>query len=258
MPGRERSLPRAALLLALGVCVSLAGVWLAPDWGSDAGNALLAAEDDESAAEASRPEPLVNRGKTRDGRTIAQAPPFKAAKRSGDLDMFPCSDCHEGEPVNPKVRQLKEEHTDIQLVHGSGRFWCLTCHNIAGDSDTFISMKGEPISFDAAYLICGQCHFQRQLDWYFGGHGKRAGAFPVQREIPARYDELKVEEREKIGTWQGERRLLSCPACHDPHTPAIRPYDPSPPPPVRKGLALRPLPQPPRERVWERMRGTKE
>ena len=43
-------------------------------------------------------------------------------------------------------------------------------------------------------------------------------------------------DRDRIGTWRGERVLLSCPACHDPHSPAIKPYPLSPAPQVRSGL----------------------
>src|SRR3972149_976618 len=132
------------------------------------------------------------------------------------------------------------------------------CHNLAKDSDTFISLKGKPIDFNNAFLLCGQCHFDRQKDWYFGGHGKRSGAFPTQREIPATFDQLKVEDRETIGHWQGERKLLSCPTCHNPHTPSIKPSQPSPPPQVRRGLARNPLPEKPRVRIWDRLSGKTE
>ena len=155
--------------------------------------------------------PSAIQGKTRDGKTILEAPPFTTPARTDLLEYYPCSDCHEEEPVNPRERVLVDEHEDLALEHGGGRFWCLTCHgNPAGDR--LVSLKGKPISFEAPYLLCGQCHFQRQKDWYFGGHGKR------------------------IGTWRDQRVINACPVCHNPHSPSIKPFTPKPPPPVRKGL----------------------
>ena len=151
-------------------------------------------------------------GKTFRGQTILNAPAFKTVSRKESLELYPCSDCHEGEPANPKQRQLEDEHTDIVLEHGGGRYWCLTCHG-SKDKDTLVSLEKVPINFDQPYLLCGQCHFQRQKDWFFGGHGKR------------------------IGTWNGLRVIKVCTECHNPHSPSIKPYVPAPPPKVRSGLA---------------------
>lgn len=140
--------------------------------------------------------------------------PFMVRSRSEALEDFPCSDCHEDEPVNAKERELTEEHENKQLQHGGERFWCLTCHG-SKNKDSLTSLKGRPIGFDESFILCGQCHFQRQRDWYFGAHGKR------------------------IGNWRGERRVMTCPECHDPHSPSIKPFKPSPPPLARKGLTRR-------------------
>lgn len=193
-------------------------------------------------------------GRTRGGLTILDAPPFKVWRRKTQLEYFPCSDCHEEEVTNPKERKLTEEHEDIVLQHGQGRFWCLTCHGTP-NKDALSSLKGKPIDFDHAFALCGQCHFQRQKDWYFGGHGKRAGAWPDPRKIPLLRTELKVEDRERIGTWRGTRVLLSCPACHNPHSPSIKPYRPSPPPTVRKGLKHREKYEIGHPPIWVRLKG---
>lgn len=176
------------------------------------------------------------RALTSQGKSIQDAPPFEATPREEELTYFPCSDCHEDQITNRNVRELKEEHTDILLEHGGGRFWCYdACHN-AGQMDTLKSLRGEPIKFDESYLLCGQCHFERQRDWYFGGHGKRAGSFERPRDVPATYADIDFSERENIGTWRDERVILNCTACHSSHSPAIKPYEPSPPPQVRRGL----------------------
>ena len=84
------------------------------------------------------------------------------------------------------------------------------------------------MDFDEAYLVCGQCHFNRQRDWYLGGHGKR------------------------VGNWQGERTLYSCTHCHDPHDPITKPREPSKAPPVRAGLQRTGSVAHESGKVWER------
>ena len=45
--------------------------------------------------------------------------------------IFPCSECHADMTPNPKRRELKEEHTDIQLKnHAENERWCLDCHDM--------------------------------------------------------------------------------------------------------------------------------
>lgn len=132
--------------------------------------------------------------------------PFKVPPRKDELEYFPCMDCHEdNELANQQERALTEEHEDIVLNHGANRFWCLTCHS-PKDFDYLRSLKNRPISFDRSYLLCGQCHFQRQKDWFQGGHGKR------------------------IGNWRGERVVLVCTECHNSHSPSIKPKKADPPP----------------------------
>ena len=146
--------------------------------------------------------------------TTATYQPFKVPSRKEALEFFPCMDCHEDESDdqlnNPNERELKEEHDDIVLTHGGERFWCHTCHNIK-DMDYFRSMKGQKIDFDRSYQVCGQCHFERQKDWLFGGHGKR------------------------ISNWNEDRVILLCVECHNPHSPDIKPRPPDPPPKPRAG-----------------------
>ena len=42
--------------------------------------------------------------------------------------IFPCSQCHEGMPVNRRPRKLEQMHQDIALKHMPGG-WCFDCHN---------------------------------------------------------------------------------------------------------------------------------
>jgi hypothetical protein len=143
-------------------------------------------------------------------------PPFTVMERVPFLEeegLYPCSDCHDGDFVvtNPRARELVDMHEEVELVHGGGRFWCLTCHG-EDDRDVLSSLKKQPISFNESFLLCGQCHFQRQKDFFTGAHGKR------------------------VDSWQGERTLLSCTGCHNAHDPAIAPRKPFGPPALRSGL----------------------
>jgi hypothetical protein len=132
--------------------------------------------------------------------------PFKVPPRKEQLSYYPCLDCHDDNDINnPNERVLTEEHESITLQHGGRRFWCPTCHNLT-NMDTLRSLKDRRIDFNRSYLLCGQCHFERQRDWFVGGHGKR------------------------IGNWNGDRVILLCVECHNPHSPSIKPKRPDPPP----------------------------
>jgi nitrate reductase cytochrome c-type subunit len=134
----------------------------------------------------------------------AKAPPSIVVEgRKDNMDGYPCHECHDDSNApNTTVRELKDAHTDITLVHGNGRFWCTTCHGGDKDKDSLVSLKGERIDFDQQYLLCGQCHFEKQREFLYGAHGKH------------------------LGTWRGERTVAACTSCHDAHDPAIKPRKP--------------------------------
>jgi hypothetical protein len=102
--------------------------------------------------------------------------------------------------TDPEPRAM-EDHADIVLRHGGGRFWCLECHD-AADRDKLAPSGGKPVAFERADLVCAKCHFQQQRDFVHGVHGKR------------------------VGTWDGERVLWPCVRCHDPHAPRVAPRKP--------------------------------
>jgi len=156
------------------------------------------------------------------------APAFKVKlRKESQLESYPCMDCHDDEETNFEIRELEEEHDEFTLEHGGERFWCLTCHQ-PDNRDYLRSLKNNAIDFDQSYRLCGQCHFQRQKDWFFGAHGKR------------------------VGNWMGERKLYLCTECHDPHSPSIKPIKPNPPPKVRKGLVFVPNGTHLKAKVWEK------
>jgi len=185
--------------------------------------ALGAEEPGDTAEQAAEVEEAQIPVQLEDPREVLeQYPPFTVSARIPVLEdegLYPCSDCHDGDFVvsNPTVRELVEMHdtSEVKLQHGGGRFWCLTCHH-SEDRDSLASLKGQPISFDESFLLCGQCHFDRQQDFFKGAHGKR------------------------LGNWQGERLVEVCTGCHDPHEPAIKPRKPFAPPAIRAGLSPAP------------------
>lgn len=142
-----------------------------------------------------------------------EPPPFEVVPRQHSLLFYPCSRCHQSMPGHPLLVAATRPplpHPE-SLNHGGDRLWCQTCHSL-DDTDHLYTLRGQPVSFDDAYRICGQCHSHRERDWLFGGHGKR------------------------LANWQGERRLYLCTNCHDPHDPTIKPRKAAKPPPLRVGL----------------------
>lgn len=139
------------------------------------------------------------------------APPYAVVPRTDKFIIYPCTTCHKALVPNPKPRKLATPHP-AALTHGSGRMWCTDCHTLK-NRDVLHTLRGEPVDFNQSHLVCGQCHANRHKDWVFGAHGKR------------------------VDNWQGERVLYNCTHCHNPHDPVVQPREPSPPPPVRAGLA---------------------
>ncbi|MDH5560138.1 MAG: cytochrome C [Deltaproteobacteria bacterium] len=169
---------------------------------------------EESPSIRSDPEDFYPSFQSDDPRSILlNVPSFTYDKRSDEIDSYPCTTCHGDEdlPPNPRVRDLEEMHAGVMLVHGNGRFWCLTCHSL-NKRDYLVSLKNQLISFDESFLLCGQCHYERQKDFFFGAHGKRKD------------------------NWILERKLAVCTECHNPHVTKIKSRRPVATPQVRKGL----------------------
>jgi len=122
-------------------------------------------------------------------------------------DIFPCSECHEDMDVNPKRRELEDEHVEISEMfnHASEQRWCLDCHN-PDNRDVLRLANGDLVSFEESYNLCGQCHGTIFRDWKAGIHGKRTGE------------------------WNGKRQYRLCVHCHNPHSPKFKPIKPLPPP----------------------------
>lgn len=151
---------------------------------------------------------------------------YAVVPRKSELTFYPCSQCHQFLPANAEQRELISPHPS-PLEHSNGRFWCLTCHN-KDDRDYLRRVDGALLDFDNAPELCASCHMARYRDWKGGAHGKR------------------------IKNWQGERVIESCPQCHSPHSPTIKPRAPQAAPPVRLNLSRPQLNDHGVVPVWER------
>ena len=152
--------------------------------------------------------------------------PPKVPPRKDKLTFYPCSQCHQNWKTNPQPRVLAPVH-DVGLQHGQGRLWCLVCHD-PDNRDQLHTLRGGKVDFNESWRVCGQCHSNRQKDWYYGAHGKR------------------------VYSWQGEAERYNCTHCHNPHRPPFIQRKPQPKPPVRAGLQPMPSKAHKRLKVWER------
>ena len=152
-------------------------------------------------------------------RTLPPEPEPVLLTSEMDDEYYPCSDCHEGEPVNFVVRELEEEHDELGLAHGD--LWCFACHD-PEDQDNLHLSDDTAVAFEDSWMLCTQCHGKKLADWRAGVHGKRTGH------------------------WWGPKDYRTCVTCHDPHAPAFKPLEP------------KPAPIPPTEIVWTETPTTEE
>lgn len=108
--------------------------------------------------------------------------------------LLDCAECHEREGARD-LMPSRTAHLTIRLGHPGGRYRnCLTCH--APENPGLLALQdGRRATLDEAYRLCAGCHFTQAQDWAGGAHGKR------------------------LAGWEGERVVLSCTGCHNPHDP---------------------------------------
>lgn len=126
-----------------------------------------------------------------------------------ELEMFPCSDCHDEDwETDHERRDLSEPHDEIPgkfVNHDADNRWCLDCHS-ASKRDRLRLINGKLIKFNEYYKICEQCHRRIYREWKMGVHGKRTGY------------------------WNGKNEHMHCTQCHDPHNPPFKAIKPMPVP----------------------------
>jgi len=116
---------------------------------------------------------------------------------SPGMTNYPCTTCHVDGSVRSDTDRTRDAHRNIQPVHphetGAS---CMNCH--APENVALLALgNGERATLDHAYRLCAQCHAPQVNDWAAGAHGKR------------------------LDGWQGQRVVMGCADCHDPHRPAL-------------------------------------
>lgn len=119
-----------------------------------------------------------------------------------------CMGCHRTVDKNLKKRKLIGEHEKLTVNHG--KMWCFSCHD-EDNRDKLKLIDGSLVDSKDAVQVCAQCHGVVKRDWDAGIHGKRTGK------------------------WNGEKNILACIKCHDPHQPPFQPMKPFSPPRNRFG-----------------------
>lgn len=135
--------------------------------------------------------------KTVEAKESYQGGKFRVLARKELIKRFRCSTCHTKKPMLARNGVLFT-HSDVKKNHGRGdnALICLDCHH-EKERDFLADTQGRKIDFDHSYQLCGQCHFRQKRDWLGGAHGKRETY------------------------WAGERVVLNCTSCHNPHSPAF-------------------------------------
>jgi hypothetical protein len=124
------------------------------------------------------------------------------ALRTRPLDPNPCTSCHLGRNVVMADRRITDAHQNVRPEHPEQTgARCSTCH-ASDDVELLTLLSGRRATLDESYRLCAQCHFTQVEDWAAGAHGKR------------------------LDGWRGQRVLMICTDCHDPHRPAIAPEIP--------------------------------
>ncbi|MEO5348283.1 MAG: cytochrome c3 family protein [Magnetococcus sp. YQC-3] len=123
---------------------------------------------------------------------------------AGEPAKANCRSCHGWRTPVTETRSLGAPHAGLRLRHGRANLWCLDCH--LPDQPEMLKSTSAALPFAQAHTACATCHGRTQIAWQEGIHGKR------------------------VGSWTGERLILACTGCHNPHNPTIRPLVPQPPP----------------------------
>jgi hypothetical protein len=131
---------------------------------------------------------------------------FFVSVRQDKLLRGNCQNCHQpGLALTEQTAETnlpqRQAHWDFALTHPATDTDCNLCHD--RQTGSLQDLKGEKISFDHVYQLCGQCHFQAKNDWQGGAHGKR------------------------LGGWAGTPVRENCTGCHNPHEPQFPKKRPS-------------------------------
>lgn len=118
--------------------------------------------------------------------------------QSHTTPQFPCTQCHR--TLADQMPKGVKTHTDLKLQHMEEIQHCRFCHS-AQAPNSLVLMDLKPLPVTRSPELCAQCHGPVFNDWNRGIHGKITGG------------------------WKGDRKRLTCVACHDPHHPKFTQMD---------------------------------
>ncbi len=141
---------------------------------------------------------------------------LKYLEPMNEMDLFPCSDCHDADWEADRTRRdLDEPHNEIPGTfqnHDTDNRWCLDCHALK-NRDSLRLLTGKLVQFKEYYRLCEQCHKKVYREWKMGVHGKRTGYWN-----------------------DGDKQWMHCTQCHNPHNPPFQSIEPEPAPRTPENL----------------------
>ena len=141
--------------------------------------------------------------------TRLQAVDTGETNRLGGAVSIRCETCHalrHDEGVPRSTGQLQRFHQGLTLEHGN--LTCQSCHAV-GQPPQLKLADGTLLATKDAMRLCAQCHGVQYDNYQHGAHGGMNGHWDLS---------------------QGPRVRNHCVDCHAPHSPAIQPVQPKPPP----------------------------
>jgi len=127
-------------------------------------------------------------------------------KRSGF--EYNCNNCHQHINPSDTPKKLIAGHPDIKMDHGVNKR-CYNCHQ-KNNRELLNDINGNEVLFSESARVCQHCHGPKYRDWLIGVHGRPNGYWD------------KSMGKETI--------IVTCIACHDPHSPRFVPIEPAPAP----------------------------
>lgn len=118
-----------------------------------------------------------------------------------------CMECHGLFESRPETARRLTQHRHIVLDHGLNDR-CFNCHDDA-QRDRLALRGDKTIPFTQVARLCAECHGPTYRDWQRGMHGRTMGSWDPRSDRQ----------------WR-----LICLQCHDPHSPAYKPFRPLPGP----------------------------
>lgn len=131
-------------------------------------------------------------------------------QREKSITGFPCMKCHDQIKSKKINLPLKKPHQNIEIEHFVNAGDCFFCHD-RKDRNKLVLINKSKVSYNQSYMVCTQCHGEKFREWNVNIHGKQIGSWNVGSST--------------------KTYRMSCTACHNAHSPKIKPMKTEPGPP---------------------------